>query len=48
MDVYVAMVSDYYGINIMVGVFSSYQKAVDYLAEHYANCETWIEEEQIQ
>ena len=47
MDVYVAMVSDYYGIH-MVGVFSTYQKALDYLGECYANCTTWIEEEQIQ
>ena len=48
MNVYVAMVSDCYGKVEMVGVFSTYQKALDYLGECYANCETWIEEEQIQ
>ena len=47
MNVYVAMVSDYSGTH-MVGVFSTYQKALDYLGECYANCMTWIEEEQIQ
>lgn len=49
MNVYVAMVSDCYGNSVeMVGVFSTYQKALDYLGECYANCKTWIEEEQIQ
>ena len=48
MSVYVAMVSDYYGIKIMIGVFSTYQKALDYLGEHYANCDAWIKEERIQ
>ena len=51
MNVYVAMVAHYNscGKDVeMVGVFSTYQKAIDYLGECYANCETWIEEEQIQ
>ena len=51
MNVYVAMVAHYnsYGKDVeMVGVFSTYQKALDYLGECYANCDTWIEEEQIQ
>lgn len=48
MNVYVAMVSDYYGIKIMIGVFSTYQKALDYLGEHYANCDAWIKEERIR
>lgn len=51
MEVYVAMVAHYNfdGNNVeMVGVFSTYQKALDYLGECYADCETWIEEEQIQ
>lgn len=48
MDVYVAMASDCYGNVKMVGVFSTYQKALDYLGECYANYDTWIEEEQVQ
>ena len=47
MNVYVAMAACGKGVE-MVGVFSTYQKALDYLGECYANCDTWIEEEQIQ
>ena len=47
MNVYVAIAFDCHGKIEMVGVFSTYQKALDYI-ECYANYETWIEETEIQ
>lgn len=53
MMVYVAMAKHYdsYGENVeMVGVFSTYEKAVNYLGECYHSnaYDTWVEEEEIQ
>lgn len=61
MMVYVAMAKHYdsYGENVeMVGVFSTYKKALDYLCKkalddlrechHSDTYEVWVEEEEIQ